>query len=100
MSNFYAAWGFAKMYSVAEIRRLALVYSGAKGKRLSTVSKHACGNKQSLVRLESGKNMRSDTLERAGKWFEQNWPSNTPWPLSQSSPKKIAGGPSVSSATR
>ena len=92
--------GSASMYSASEVRRLADVYSGAKKRRLSTISVQACGNWASLGRLAEGKAMRSDTLERAGQWFDQNWPSGVPWPLSSprpngEPPKKKAGGSST-----
>jgi len=84
------------MHSPHEIRRLADVYSGAKNQKLSRISTQACGNWATLGRLADGKAMRSDTLERASRWFDANWPSDVPWPLSTprpngESPKKRAG---------
>jgi len=85
---------------MSEVQRLAFVYSGHAKRRLSTISLKACGNWASLGRLADGKTMRSDTLERAGEWFTQNWPDDVPWPLSTPRPngefpKKKAGGASA-----
>jgi len=77
-------------YSADEVRRLADVFSGAQKKRLSTISGAAAGNWASLPRLAAGHYVRSDTLEKLGRWLEQNWPAGTPWPLPTPRPLPVA----------
>jgi hypothetical protein len=70
------------MLSENEVRLLAGIYADAQRRSLKTVSQRACGNHAALPNLARGKHVRSDTLERLGKFFQREWPSDLEWPLS------------------
>jgi hypothetical protein len=63
-----------------EILQLARAYAQATDLKLSSVGKRALRNDKVFVRLAAGKGCHSKTLDRAERWFIENWPPGVPWP--------------------
>jgi hypothetical protein len=80
-------------HSINDVRVLARTYLEATGIGASTLSRKITGapnnheGSQKLVpRLLAGKSCRAESLELASNWFQENWPSDVPWPLEQGQP--------------
>jgi hypothetical protein len=80
--------------TAAELLTLARAYSDATGLALTTIGQRACasprksgGNDKLFVRLAKGRGCNSLSIERAARWFAENWPEDAVWPAS------VPGGP-------
>jgi hypothetical protein len=65
---------------VTDLLTLATTYCQATGERLWPVSAMATGSEGTLYRIRRGHGCHSRTAERAGEWFDRNWPADLPWP--------------------
>jgi hypothetical protein len=68
------------MVTVDQLLILANAYATATNHGLRLVSVLACGNNKTLLRLQSGLGANTDTLAKAARWFDANWPAEVPWP--------------------
>jgi hypothetical protein len=75
--------------TAAELLILARAYSETTGLSLATVGERACasmtagkrgGNSKIFTRLALGHGCISTSIDRASRWFDENWPDDTPWP--------------------
>jgi len=73
--------------TAAEVLALARAYSDATGLALTTIGQRACastrktgGNDKLFVRLSMGRGCNSLSIERAARWFTENWPEDAVWP--------------------
>jgi hypothetical protein len=69
------------MYALHELRLLAETYCVATGLSRGAVSEAAAGHRKLFARLAAGGGCRAESAERAGLWFERNWPASVAWPL-------------------
>jgi len=69
------------MYTIDQLVVLARAYVAATGVALSTVSLRAVpGNDRFFGGLIAGRDCSARNAERAGNWFDENWPDTVPWP--------------------
>jgi hypothetical protein len=70
------------MLSADQLLKLAEAYQRASGLTLSAISKRALGttNEKTFVRLGQGFGCTSKTIDRAARWFAENWPQGVDWP--------------------
>lgn len=64
-----------------EILLLARAYATHSGRTLSGVGEISCGNAKIFVRLAAGRGANIITVERAYRWFQDNWPDGAAWPV-------------------
>jgi len=76
------------MFTAAQTLTLAQAYGAATGMSLYRVGIAACNNNKIFRRMEDGFGCHTGSLERAGAFFVEHWPEDTPWPAS------VPGGPS------
>jgi hypothetical protein len=77
-----------------EILTIANAYAAHTGRTLSGVGTMSCGNAKIFSRLKAGRGANIITVERAFRWFQDNWPEDAPWPLDQSMQNGAACHPS------
>jgi len=82
--------------TAAELLALARAYSDATGLALTTIGQRACastrktgGNDKLFVRLAAGHGCNSVSIERAGRWFTENWPEGAEWPEGVPRPEPV-----------
>jgi hypothetical protein len=85
--------------TAAELLALARAYSDATGLALTTIGQRACpsskdgskgGNDKLFVRIAAGRGCNSVSLERASRWFTENWPQDAAWPQTVRRPAPAA----------
>lgn len=71
------------MYTNQEILTLAQKWSDHYGLTLWTVSRRIFGkhNSMTFMNMAGGAGCHSRNLEKASRWFNENWPEDEPWPL-------------------
>jgi hypothetical protein len=67
------------MSGIEQLLRVARAYGDLEGVPLSTVSSRALDDGKKLRALEEGADINVGRLERALRWFSDNWPSGD-WP--------------------
>jgi hypothetical protein len=67
------------MTGIDSLLRVARRYAEIEGVPLSTVSWRAFNDGKKLSALESGADINVKRMERALRWFSENWPSGE-WP--------------------
>ena len=66
--------------SADDLLILARTYCEACGISLTTAGSYAARNERLFTRLAAGKGCNSKSIERAARWFTENWPKDLPWP--------------------
>lgn len=61
------------------LTRLAERYAAAEDCKLSRVARLATGDSDFFDRIQRA-SFTARTYDRTVKWFERNWPEDTPWP--------------------
>lgn len=76
------------MFTAAQTLTLAHAYSAATGMSLFRVGIAACNNNKIFHRMARGLGCHTGSLERAGAFFIENWPADTPWPQDVPRPRR------------
>ena len=66
--------------SADDLLCLARAYADSVGVSLITTGVRAAGNDKIFVNLARGRTCTVRSLERAARWFTENWPKDLPWP--------------------
>jgi len=69
------------MSHVQSLLRIADIYCAAKGVSRARVSTIVFNDGKILDRLASGSDLYTGRYERALRWFSDNWPAKTKWPI-------------------
>jgi len=64
-----------------QLLALARLYTAHHGISLRQLGRRALqGNHKFFARLEAGDGVNTKSIERAGVWLAENWPTEVPWP--------------------
>ena len=77
------------MMSAADVLTLARLYAVATGLSLTMVGIRACNNDKIFRRLAEGKGANTQSVDRAGRWFSENWPEGAAWPEGVPRPEPV-----------
>ena len=75
------------MSGIAQLLRVARAYGKILDVPLSTVSSRAFNDGKKLAALEEGADITVGRLESALRWFSDNWPADTDWPVEVERPR-------------
>jgi hypothetical protein len=56
---------------------------------LSTVSWRVFGDTKKLAAMEAGADIQVRRLEKAMRWFSENWPEGAEWPAGVARPERV-----------
>lgn len=74
------------MSGIEQLLTVARTYAALEGVPLSTVSSRALDDGKKLKALEDGADINVGRLEKALRWFSDNWPAGD-WPLNVPRPE-------------
>jgi hypothetical protein len=77
------------MSGIEQLLKVARAYGELEGVPLSTVSSRALDDGKKLRALEDGADINVGRLERALRWFSDNWPSGD-WPADVPRPLAVS----------
>ena len=64
-----------------QLLALARLYTAHHGISLRQLGRRALqGNHKFFARLEAGEGVNTKSIERAGRWLAENWPTEVAWP--------------------
>lgn len=78
------------MSGIDQLLRVARLYAELEGVPLSTVSSRVFNDGKKIRALEEGADINVGRLERALRWFSDNWPGNGGWPVEVPRPSASA----------
>jgi hypothetical protein len=68
------------MNGIEQLLTVARAYAAIERIELSTVSSRALDDGKKLGAIEGGADIQVRRLERAMRWFSDNWPPSSEWP--------------------
>ena len=70
------------MNTSTQLLAVAVAYCEATGKTLEWLSETVTGTgtRNVFTRLQAGKGCTTNTLDKALRWLDQNWPDGAVWP--------------------
>ena len=68
------------MTGIDHLLTLARAYGEAADLPVTTVSWRVFGDTKKLPRIMTGADLQTRRLEKAMRWFSQNWPPGLAWP--------------------
>jgi hypothetical protein len=77
------------------LRDLEHEYCRAAGVASTTCWHRATGNMTFLVRMEKGRTVMVESVDKAVRWFSDNWPEGARWPKSINRPATGSYQPSA-----
>lgn len=79
------------MNGIEQLLVVARTYADLEGIELSTVSSRAFDDGKKLTAILAGSDIQVRRLERALRWFSENWP-DAPWPADIPRPAPAEAG--------
>lgn len=71
-----------------DILALAAIFADSEGVKHWSISMKIFGKGDVFHRLENGANCYPSTIQRAERWFAENWPDDLAWPEEIERPAK------------